>query len=106
MDRQRIASVEDGTLSHNLPQQAGAQPHKHCPSRRGAIETSPAPAGTDCRAARKAVARSPGRRLAEGGDRAILFWMLEPGAATAAPGFWNIPRLNVPGNAAAIPSSR
>ncbi|SMZ52519.1 hypothetical protein PANN_46860 [Pseudomonas aeruginosa C-NN2] len=24
MDRQRITSVEDGTLSHNLPQQAGA----------------------------------------------------------------------------------
>jgi hypothetical protein len=49
--------------------------------RRGVIETLPASADTDRRAARKALVRSPRRRLVEGGDVAVLLWKLTPGAA-------------------------
>ncbi|MGB3124552.1 MAG: hypothetical protein WBB95_12140 [Pseudomonas sp.] len=38
---------------------------------RGVIETLPASAGIDRRTARKALVRSPRRRLVEGGDVAI-----------------------------------
>jgi len=55
--------------------------------RRGAIEILPAPAGADCRAACKTLARPPRRHLVKGGDGAVLLWTLKPGAATAAPGF-------------------
>jgi hypothetical protein len=48
---------------------------------RGVIETLPASAGIDRRTARKALVRSPRRRLVEGGDVAILLWTLKPGAA-------------------------
>ncbi|WP_204373974.1 hypothetical protein, partial [Pseudomonas aeruginosa] len=57
------------------------------PLRRGAIETLPAPAGTDGRVACKALARPPRCRLDEGGNGAILTSTLEPGAATDAPDF-------------------
>lgn len=40
------------------------------------VQTLPAPAGTDCCAARKALASPPHRRLVAGGDGAILLWTL------------------------------
>jgi hypothetical protein len=70
--------------------------------RRDVIETLPASAGTDRHTARKALVRSPRRRLVEGGDVAVLLWMLKPGAAgdRRARILENSPRRDAPGAAA------
>lgn len=56
----RTASVEDGTHSHNLPQQATAYPLRSVHRWRGADLADPAQAGS---------ALSQGRLAARGGDR-------------------------------------